>query len=92
MPPFVGERDQDKEDIADLESEILLGFVGSLGFRAEPVIQLARELPDLLDESREVDEGRPVAFLEPRDPRVDAGLGFLEVHGSKTDSALQLFP
>ena len=54
-----------------------------LSFEPEPVIQFAREFTDLLDQAREVDERRPVALLESRDPGVDPGLGFLQVHLSE---------
>jgi len=78
--PLVGEGDQHEEDVADLERQILLGLVGPFELGTEAVIELARELTNLLDQASEVDERRPVALLESRDPGVDPGLGFLQVH------------
>src|SRR5690606_18980973 len=51
-PLLIGERDDDEEDVGQLERQVLLGLAGLLRLVAVAVVQLAGELADLLDEAR----------------------------------------
>src|SRR5690606_34226118 len=51
---LVGECEQDEEDVAQLEREVLLRLACLLRLVAVPVVQLARQLARLLDEAGQV--------------------------------------
>ena len=64
-PLFVGDDEQNEEDIGQLHREILLGLARLLRLVPKAVIHLARELAHLLDETRQIRERRPITLFEP---------------------------
>jgi hypothetical protein len=60
----VGDHEQDEEHVPELHRQILLRLVRALRLVSVPVIHLPRQLTDLLGETRQVGERRPIALLE----------------------------